>query len=151
MKRVYVPTLAFILAIITGVASAADNRQNFNGGGCDNYYAVDVSDFNHQTNGIANVSATSAYVHCDLTIDEALNTGGTSLIWVRWSGAGTMSCTAMSRDVNNNLISTVSNSGTAGWILMPNLSDNDVWGNYSMYCLVPSGGRLETISVSEVG
>ncbi|TVZ41555.1 hypothetical protein P886_0902 [Alteromonadaceae bacterium 2753L.S.0a.02] len=150
MKRLFISVVAVVFGASAGLASAADNRQNFNGGGCDNYYASDVSDFNHQTNGIRNVSSSSAYVHCDLTIDEAMNTGGTNFVWVRWAGTGTMSCTMMSRDVNGNLVSTVSNSGAPGWISIPAVSDNDIWGNYSMYCLLPANARLETISMSEV-
>lgn len=149
MKKLITSALAVALSSVASLSPAADNRQNFQGSVCDNFYASDSGSFDHQHNGLRNTSGTGKMVHCPLTIDESVNTGGTNWVWVRWSGTGTMSCTMLSHDVNNNVASSAAGYGGPGWFSIPAVSDADTWGNYSLYCSLPGLATLQTIVMSE--
>jgi hypothetical protein len=129
---------------------AADNRQNFNGSYCDNYYGSDTSVFGHYSNGIYNSASSSKYVSCPVIVDEASVTTGTNNIWVHFTGTGTVSCYMQSRNGNGSFrqSSSGSRSGT-GWFSVGNITSDDYWGSYSMYCYVPAYGTINTISMSE--
>lgn len=150
MKNTPIITLALVGAITASTQShAADNRQNYNGSYCDSYYGTQAGSINHQYNGIRNNAASGLYVSCPVIVDEASNTTGTNNIWVHWSGAGTLSCTLFSMNGNGTSLQSRSASGVAGWVNIANLTADDYWGSYSMYCYLPASATLNTISISE--
>lgn len=149
MNKHWLSAAGLATMLLAGSTMAVDDRQNINGGSCDNYFAGQEGDFNHQSNGIRNTSNASRSVYCPITMDEVANTGGTTYVWVRWTGTGTMSCTIVGWDVNDTSLGFQSASGPEGWFSLPNITSEDTWTTYGMYCSLPAGGRLEKIAVRE--
>jgi hypothetical protein len=137
------------LLALSGNAFATDAKA-YNGTGCDNYFAADSAQFNHQNDGIKNISGAGRYVSCPIVVDEIASTAGTQAVYVRWAGTGSFSCTLLNYDINGVLkqYKTASRSGS-GWLTMPNLTADDYWGNYSMWCYLPAGGVLQTYWIDE--
>ncbi|MDD5266434.1 MAG: hypothetical protein PHO08_04805 [Methylococcales bacterium] len=139
------------LLAISGNAFAGEDGKAYNGQGCDNYYSGDSAKFDHQYDGIKNVDSFNAhYVSCPIVVDEIANTKGTTQVYVRWSGSGTLSCYLYSFDVNGAVKQSQSGTLTGGgWLSIPNLNTDDYWGNYSMHCYLPAGGVLQTYWIGE--
>ncbi|MGH8520167.1 MAG: hypothetical protein ACREU9_01715 [Gammaproteobacteria bacterium] len=150
MKSTTLTTLATLgfLAMSGNAFADADNYTAFNGTGCDNYYAADTGQFNHQYNGIRNISASARYVSCPIDKDAVSSLGGFGTTWIRWIGAGTMYCTLYHFNVNGVGVSQGGN-GPQNWFSIPPLAADDFWGSASLYCLVPAGATLQTIHVYE--
>lgn len=150
MKNLTLSSIALISAFTAATTTqAADNRQNYNGSYCDAYYGSQVGNINHQYNGAKNTTASGMYISCPVIVDEASNTTGTNNVWVYWTGAGTLSCSLFSMSGSGSSLQSQSASGAAGWINIPNLTTDDYWGSYSMYCYLPGSATLNTISISE--
>ena len=141
-----------LLALSGNAFADPDNYTAINGTGCDNYFAGDVGQFNHQYNGIANIGTGSRWVSCPIDKDNVSSLGGTSSMWIRWAGTAgtTMSCYLNSFDVNGNVRQTkaVGPFGP-GWGQITGLTFDDFWGTNELYCLVPQGGTLQTIHYFE--
>lgn len=143
-------TSAMVLGAVLAATQvqAADNRQNYNGSYCDAYYGSQVSRIDRQYNGARNNSTAGTYVSCPLIVDEANNVTGTNNVWFHTSAANT-SCVLFSMNGNGASRQTQSKSGGPGWVNIANLTSDDYWGSYSMYCYLPAGATLNTISISE--
>lgn len=151
MKKLILTSIAFAgIAAFGQNAAAADNAQGYNGSYCSNYYGSQATSVNHQYNGIYNLSAGGLYVSCPVIVDEVSNTTGTNWAWVHYTGANTVSCSLFSMNGNGSIrqSQSASRAGT-GWFQIPNLTTDDFWGSYSMYCYLPSGGTLNTVHISE--
>ncbi|HVK99752.1 MAG TPA: hypothetical protein VM553_08070 [Dongiaceae bacterium] len=148
MKKLILASLALFGACAASHVLAADNRQNYNGSYCDAYYGSQANNVNHQYNGIYNGLGGGMYVSCPVIVDEANVTTGTNNVWIHTSAAGT-SCTLFSMNGNGTSAQSQWGSGGPGWFAVPNLTVDDYWGSYSMYCYLPGGATLNTISISE--
>lgn len=138
------------LAILSQAASAADDKVAYNGSYCSEYYGSNSASFNHQYNGIHNNSASTLYVSCPVIVDEVNNVTGTNSVWIYYTGANTLSCTLRSMNFNGAIRQSMSaNRVGTGWLQIPNITTDDIWGSYSMYCSVPSAGTVNTIVISE--
>lgn len=147
-KKILASAMVMGAALASTQVQAADNRQNYNGSYCDAYYGSQVGSVNRQYNGVRNSSAGGVYVACPVIVDEASNTTGTNNVWFHTSTAGT-SCVLRSMNGNGSIRQTQSSSGGPGWVSIANLTTDDYWGSYSMYCYLPAGATLNTISISE--
>jgi hypothetical protein len=150
MKGITLAALAGIGFIATSGHALAENGHAYNGSYCDNYYGSQASAFDHQFNGIRNASGAYAYVSCPVVVDEIDNTAGTTQIWVHYTGTGTISCSFFSMNGNGTIRQSQSASRVnTGWFSIPNITTDDYWGSYSMYCGLPANGVLNTIWVGE--
>lgn len=151
MKSTTLTTLAALgFLAMSGNVFAGENGHAYNGSYCNNYFGSEATQFNHQWDGIRNISAASRYVSCPVIVDEIANTSGTTQVWVHWTGAGTLSCYLNSKNGSGTNRQTQSNSRVnTGWLSIPNITSDDYWGSYSMYCYLPASGTLNTVWVGE--
>jgi hypothetical protein len=145
------------LAAITGMAFAtlsantsAENGHTYNGSQCNSFYGSQAGGFDRYGNGIVNKTGSHSLVICPVTVDEVDKTTGTTQIWVHYTGTGTPSCTFMSMNGNGTVRQSKSGFRTnTGWMTIPNITSDDFWGSYSMYCGLPPNGVLNTVWVGE--
>ena len=149
MKKLFLASFALIGAsVVSSQVLAADNRQNYNGSYCSSYYGSQATSVGHYYNGAYNGSGAGMYISCPVIVDEASVTTGTNNVWIYTSAAGT-SCTLFSMNGNGTSLQSQWGAGGPGWFAVPNLTADDYWGSYSMYCYLPAGATLNTISISE--
>lgn len=152
MKQVLLIALvALALATLAGSA-AAENAHAYNGSYCKAYFGSQAADFYHQYNGTYNASNGARYIACPVLVDEIANTTG-SRVYVYWTAnAATdqLYCNLYSLNENGTIRQgqTGIRTGT-GWMFIPNLTSDNYWGSYSMYCYLPSHGNLQTIWLGE--
>ena len=149
MKHLALATLIITSFGLTGTASA-ENGHAYNGSYCNSYYGNQASYFNSQYNGIRNTTNVARYISCPVVVDEIANTSGTTRVYVHYTGSGTIKCGLYSMYGAGAVKQSkwASRSGT-GWVYMPNLTTDDYWGSYSMHCLVPANGTVNTIWLGE--
>lgn len=143
-------TLVTLSTALPQSALAGENGHAYNGSYCKNYFGSQVGDFNYQTNGIRNLSSSTRYINCPVLVDEIANTSGTTRVWLHYTGNGTVRCTLQSK--NGNGTTKQSRSGSrpgTGWFQIPNITADDFWGSYVMYCSLPAAGILNTIWLGE--
>jgi len=153
MKRALSTALAIVaFAALTGTASA-ENGHAYNGSYCKTYYGSQSGDFNHQYNGIVNNGTSGRYISCPVLVDEIDATTGTTRVWLNWQtpvASDTISCSLFSMNGNGTIRQSRSASKTgSGWFAISNLTSDDFWGSYSMYCYLPRSGTLSTIWLGE--
>lgn len=143
---------AVAIFAISGSANA-ENGHAYNGSYCNPYFGNQSADFNHQWDGLSNTSTGSRWVSCPVVVDEIANLTGTSRIWVRWDdgGAGsTLTCYLYAMNVNADVGQSQSASDVGGgWFSIPNITTDDFWGNYILYCYLPNRGVLNTVWLGE--
>jgi hypothetical protein len=154
MKRALSATLALIaFAVIAGAAAAAENGLAYNGSYCKAYYGTQTGDFNNQYNGIYNLGSAGRYISCPVVVDEVAVVTGTTRVWLYWRAnvsTDTISCTLFSMNGDGSVRQSQSaNKAGTGWFSIPNLTTDDFWGSYSMYCYLPRFGTLNTVWVGE--
>jgi hypothetical protein len=155
MKKLFILISLGFWALSGNAFADGDNYTAFNGTGCDNYFAGDTGQFNHQYNGINNVSVGAKWVSCPIDKDNVASTLGTGTTWVHFRGNGTMSCYLVGLGYNAEWggyqpgSGTDTNSANGTWFSIPPLAFDNFWGSQTMYCLVPAGATLETIHVFE--
>ena len=152
MKKLLILISLSLLALSGNAFADGDNYTALNGTGCDNYFAGDAGQFNHQYNGLANVGVGSRWASCPIDKDNVSSTLGISSMWIRWAGTAgtTMTCYAYSFDVNGNVLQVKSVGPFApGWGNISGLNLDDFWGTNELHCLVPQGGTLQTIHYFE--
>jgi hypothetical protein len=138
------------LVAISGNAFAADDAKSYHGQGCDNYFAGDSAKFDHRYDGIRNSDSIEHLVSCPIVVDSTSNTSGTKAVYVHWSGSGTMWCSLYSFDQYGAVKQSQYGTQTGGgWLNIPNLTADDYYGNYSLFCDVPAGGVLQGYWVAE--
>lgn len=143
--------LVLLLSIFSTAAFAADDRKNYNGNNCDNYFGSQVKDFNHQTNGIKNTNnVANRYISCPIIADKVAKQLGTSTTRVHYTGNNRVTCTLQSRQARGGPIQSRSATrfGT-GWLSIQPITVEQRFGTFSMYCLLPPQGVINTISVVE--
>lgn len=152
MKKILTLISLGLLALSGNAFADPDNYTAANGTGCDNYFAGDTAQFNHQFDGIKNISSSARWVSCPVDKDNVISLGGLrNPTWVRWSGAGTISCVLNNFNVNGVVTQTRSGGMVnSGWFSIPALGLDDFWGTNTMYCLVPAGGILQTYHYFEI-
>jgi hypothetical protein len=153
MKRVLAIALAVLaLATLTGSA-AAENGHAYNGSYCKPYFGNTAANFYHQYNGTYNATNSGQYVSCPVLVDEIANTTGTTQVWLYWTASAStdaISCSlySLNGDGTARQAQSASKTGT-GWFSIPNLTSDDYWGSYSMYCYLPKFSNLNTIWLGE--
>ena len=148
MKHLSFNFSALIISAFLSISgnAFAENGHAYNGSYCDNYFGSQADDFNHQYNGIRNKTSTTRVVSCPVLVDEIANTTGTTKVWVHYTGTGAVSCYLFSMNPNGSASQTRSGNRTnTGWFSIANITSDNYWGSYSMYCFIPSGGVLNTI------
>jgi hypothetical protein len=143
MKKILTLISLCLLALSSTAFADADNYTAANGIGCDNYFAADTGQFNHQHDGIKNISAISRYVGCPVDKDAVVILGGLGTTWVRWAGAGNMTCTLTNFNANGVATQTQTGAGGPGWFAIPPLGGDVFYGTNTMYCKVPAGATLQ--------
>jgi hypothetical protein len=127
------------------------SSQYHSGSDCTNYYRTESSRFNHEVWGIVNLGKGSHFITCPIVDTEPFYQGGTfDGIRVLAAGVGTTSCTVSRHDRNGNIIQSQNASKTGGgWFTIPNLyTDSRTHGGfYTMHCLLPEKGWLQTYQV----
>lgn len=150
MKSITLITLVGLGSLALYSHAHAENGHAYNGSYCDNYYGSKVGDFNHQHNGIKNNASSGRYISCPIIVDEIAKTTGTTRVWLYYTGNGTISCTMFSKNHDGSTRQSRSGSRTnTGWFQIPEITSDNYWGSYSMYCYLPSHGVLNTIWVGE--
>jgi hypothetical protein len=156
MKKILTLISLCLLALSSTAFADGDNYTAANGTGCDNYYAGDTAQFDHQYDGIRNISASAHWVTCPVDKDSVGSGGsvgnlsGLGTTWVHWAGVGTMYCDLNNFDVNGNRTAAQTGSGGGpGWFSIPPLGGDDFYGTNTMRCLVPAGATLQTYHVFE--
>lgn len=148
-NRALIALFAAAALAVSGYATA-ENGHAYNGSYCDNYYGSQAGSFDHQHNGIRNALNSNAYVSCPVLVDEINVTTGTSRVWAHYTGTGTVRCTMFSKNGNGSTRQSVVGSRVnTGWFSIASITSDDYWGSYSMYCLLPARGVLNTIWVGE--
>jgi hypothetical protein len=148
------PCVLAALALVTLAGSAAaENGHAYNGSYCNAYFGSQAANFYHQYNGTYNASTAGTYISCPVLVDEIANTTGTTQVWVHWTAnaaADTISCYLFSMN-GNGTIRQSQGAGKAGsgWFGISNLTTDDYWGSYSMYCYLPRYGNINTIWLGE--
>jgi hypothetical protein len=150
MKKLLILISLSLLALSGNAFADPDNYTAANGTGCSAYFASDTASFDHQFDGIRNNSAASRWVSCPVDKDNIGSVGGLGTTWVRWAGAGTMSCVLNNFNINGVRTQARTTSGTPGWISFAALGLDDFWGTNTMYCLVPAGATLQTYHYFEI-
>ncbi|ABA58292.1 hypothetical protein Noc_1824 [Nitrosococcus oceani ATCC 19707] len=126
------------------------NAHAYNGSYCDNYHGAEVGDFTRGFNGIKNNANAGRYISCPVLVDESGNIDGTDKVALYYTGTGTVSCVLFSQNADGSTRQSRTASRTnSGWLSIPNITDDDYWGSYSMYCYLPPQGVLNTIWVGE--
>lgn len=143
MKTILTLISLCLLALSSTVFADGDNYTAANGNGCDNASVGEAELFGRNQTGIHNTSSSARYVTCPIDKDSVSNTGGLGTTWVRWSGAGTMTCYLYAWDVNGNSLGYKIASGGPGWFSIPPLAGDDFYGSNSMLCSVPAYAYLE--------
>lgn len=153
MNRMRTLALAVLMLVTLAGVAAAENGHAYNGSYCKPYYGSQAANLYHQYNGTYNASAAGTYISCPVLVDEIVNTTGTTQVWVYWTAsaaADTISCSLYS--MNGNGTARQGQFGSkagSGWLAMPNLTTDDYWGSYSMYCYLPRNGNINTIWLGE--
>lgn len=150
MKSITLISLAALGVFSLYGNAYAENGHAYNGSYCDAYFGSQAGDFNHRFNGIRNNASSGRYVSCPVIVDEINNTAGTTRVWLHYTGSGTVSCTLFSmRGNGTSLQSKTKSRVNTGGFQIPDITSDDFWGSYSMYCLLPAKGILNTIWVGE--
>lgn len=127
----------------------AENGHAYNGSFCTASLGSQAANFDFLF-GIRNVSGSRRIVSCPVVVDEIANTSGTNRVWVYFSGGGTVRCSLYSMNGNGTIRQARSGSRTnSGWLSIPNITTDDFWGSYAMYCDIPNNGSIETVWVGE--
>lgn len=153
MKRILALTVAALALTTLAGSAAAENGHAYNGSYCKSYYGSQAANLYHQHNGTRNVSTAGTYISCPVLVDEIAQTTGTTQVWVYWTAAAatdTMSCSLFSMNGSGTIRESkfASKTGT-GWFAIPNLTTDDYWGSYSMYCYLPKSGNVNTVWLGE--
>lgn len=148
MKQVILSSAMVLGAVLASSPLHAENGHNYNGSYCGAYYGSDNSKLNRQINGVYNTSSSGVYVSCPVIEDEIDNTSGTQRVWFHTSAANT-TCVLYSMNGNGTARQAQAKAGGPGWVNIANLTSDDYWGSYAMYCYLPAGGTLNTIFLGE--
>jgi hypothetical protein len=151
MKRIALTALLMAFGCTIGPDHVyGANGHVYNGSYCGPYYGVQQSSFEHEYFGLENISGSSLYASCPVLQDEIGTLKGTTQTWVHYTGDGDVSCVILNLNGNGTVRETRSagRNGT-GWFAIANLTTDDFYGSYSAYCLIPSGGVLNTFFLDE--
>lgn len=141
--------VGFGIFVFYGNAYAEDGK-SYNGSYCDNYYGSQAGDFSHQIDGIKNNASAGRYISCPVLVDQVGNIEGTDTVALYYTGTGTVSCALFSQNANGSTRQSRTGSrANSGWFFIPNITSDDYWGSYSMYCYLPPQGVLNTIWLGE--
>jgi hypothetical protein len=128
----------------------ADNSTTYNGSYCSSYFGSQYSDFGRGFNGIANYANAPRYISCPMIEQEVNVTKGILPTLLYYTGDGTVTCALYSNNADGSTRQTQMSSRTGtGWLTIPGITTDDYYGSYSMYCLLPAKGTLNTIFFDE--
>ena len=152
-KLIGAAALSLLGSMLFTAQAQAENGHAYNGAFCKAYYGSQTSNFRHQTTGIYNAGAGARYVNCPVVVDEIANLTGTTRVWAHWRAANatdTIRCTLSSRTGPGAAVQNRAASRTgSGWFRFANITKDNYWGNYSLHCLLPSRGTLNTVWLGE--
>ncbi|ADJ28217.1 hypothetical protein [Nitrosococcus watsonii] len=132
-----------------GNAYAIDGK-SYNGSYCTHYYGAQAGDFSYQVDGIKNNANAGRYISCPVLVDQVGNIEGTDKAVLYYTGTGMVSCVLYSQNADGSTRQSRTGSRTnSGWLSIPNITSDDYWGSYSMYCYLPPQGVLNTIWIGE--
>ncbi|MGR6035196.1 MAG: hypothetical protein ACU4EQ_10550 [Candidatus Nitrosoglobus sp.] len=149
-------TITFILLVALGTLVlqanvSADNSVTYNGSYCHPYFGNQGNNFIRAYNGIVNNTDFALYISCPVVeISVDVTTGTFSPTKLYYTGTGTVTCTLNSMNSDGSIRqSQTGNLSQTGWLSIPNITTDDFYGSYSMYCLLPPRGTLNTILLDE--
>jgi hypothetical protein len=104
--------------------------------------------------GILNFNGYTIAIVCPIIQDSVANTSGTSAGKVYWTAANPSDyivCALKSLNFDGSVRQQVfaDRFGT-GWMTLPNITTDDMFGAYVVDCQLPTGGMLNTIWIEEV-
>jgi hypothetical protein len=154
MKRTIAIAIAIVACAAVAQTARAENGHNYNGSYCKAYFGgADTDVLDHTIYGIYNSSTRTRYISCPVLVDEVANTTGTTYVWVHFRAnvaSDTIWCSLRSMNGNGSVRQSMSASRTGtGWFRIANITNDDRWGSYAMYCRLPGRGRLNTIALAE--
>ncbi|MGR6035132.1 MAG: hypothetical protein ACU4EQ_10170 [Candidatus Nitrosoglobus sp.] len=151
MKSIVLISLVALCSLALQSNAYAENKKTYNGSYCGAYYVSQESDLVHQVSGITNYANAARFISCPVMEDSVLNTDGTLNTGLYYTGVGTFICALNSMNHDGSVRQTqVGSRSNTGWITIPRVTTDDpVRGTYSIYCLLPSNGTLNTIWFGE--
>jgi hypothetical protein len=151
MKSIALISLVALCSLVLQSNAYAENKKTYGGSYCGAYYVSQESDLVHQVSGITNYANAARYISCPVIEDSIFHTNGTVETGFYYTGAGTFTCVLYSMNGDGSIRQTKMGSrANTGWLTLPGITTDDPnGGNYSMYCLLPSQGTLNTIFFGE--
>lgn len=150
---------AGLMAIaLLGSAFAGDEKA-YSGAICKAASATDAYKLDYSAGfsglGVKNTSASTVSIVCPVEVDSLTDTSGTGGIKVFWTASNQshqIVCALKTLTPDGSVIQAQFGSriGTGPFVI-PNVTQDDRYGPYSLDCQLPAGGLLNSIWINENG
>ena len=149
VKTTLALSIPLTLMFAAPTAQAYDVK-SWGGANCQAYFGGDEASLNKRVDGIYNASSSSKWVSCGVVRDKmftAPSASGTFAFWVYVVLPANTTAYCRLREASvagGNVQTRVTNKTNTGWINL-DTSLSQTTGSRTLYCLLPSGGRLSHI------
>jgi hypothetical protein len=144
------------LFVFSGSVQAV-NFKHYNGSHCKTKDSLQAKNIRYYIGSIYNKSSESVEITCPIIVDETVSTRGTNRTYVYYkdksrdtSNEKEFTCVLISKNGNTSIrqVKHAKRLGT-GWLEIPRLKEESVYGSIVLSCILPTKGQITTISIAE--